>query len=295
MSDVPPPQVAAAGNRSGQADIHGFKGWLEAIVALIGVTAALLPIEGVLTRWVSFGLAELQGSFQAPSATVASSASVPDLALTGLAGVWIPAYFLVLGMGVSAFLDDWRPFSKHWRIRVIVVCLVLIAAPIAVDFVDLVFFWIPPGGPFNWVVQSVAVDAGVLFGLWLWNQSDFSTTRLLVLAGFFAIFCAVVAGLVGNPANIEPVSYTFQTQQTQLPQGQTPRPNGTYVALGRADGATYIQSCQDMTIHQVTDVQVVDAKYVAPAAGLAQPSVWELITRGKIPVFGYRPVCANSR
>lgn len=304
---LPPPRVSEDGNfywdsarwvPMPRLEARSVKSTVELAGALVGVMAVLLPLEGVLTRWASFGLAANEGAFQPPSLTIAVDASVPELIATGLAGIVFPIGLFIAG---AVFVRaDWEGFDREmsklkglqlrwpnflprpkgvsWpyprpRPRTWFFIAVAIAAPIVISF------YTP-----SWLGLSIGAESG--FALGLLTTRPTTTLFALEAAAVLAMYFALVSGLSGNPSNVEPMLYRFQTQASAAHL-----PDGRYVTLGRADGITYLQSCKDLTFHSVPDFQLVDARYAKHSEKIDSPSVWVMITHLRGPVPGYQPDC----
>src|SRR3981081_1561913 len=196
---------------------RGFKGWLDLTAAVIGVMAVLLPVEGVVIRWGSFLNAANSGGFRAPVGTVAVSASVPELVATGLAGIWLPAVAFVFGVGATGYVvDEWKFGSRHPWVRFLSVWLLFIGVPIALSFGSQTWLL----GICDWLVASVGFASGVASYQWLLAQKV-SVVGGLGLAVGLSLWFALVASLSGNPANVEPLVFQFQTQAAaQVPAGR---------------------------------------------------------------------------
>jgi hypothetical protein len=256
--------------------------------ALIGIMTVLLPLEGVTIRWASFfDLGHLllpfwDAGFQIPSANLVVAASVPELAITGLVGIYVPAFFFFSGLAWSALVANSKRYRDHKLVRRSAIGLLLIGAPIVLSlgFSE----WPTWFRGSDWLVQAFAFDVGAIGYLFVRNTKP-PTAVAISFAVVVAFFLALIAGLSGNPADVNSFDYRFQTQAPTI------LPDGRYVALGRADGFTYLQSCQDKSVHAVSDAQIVDAQFDEQATRLVQPSGWEIVARGKVPVLGYRPDC----
>jgi hypothetical protein len=294
MTTDSPPHGSATGEdrtnsaQEGQVDFGSLRGLLESMGALIGIMTVLLPLEGVTIRWASFFdvghslLPFWSAGFQVPSANLVVAASVPELAATGLAGIFVPAVFFYAGVTWALVVTNPKWIRRHTLVRRSAIGLLLVGVPIVLSlrFSDLPK-WLQGS---DWVVQALAFEVGAI-GYLLVRNSKPSLALAVSFAVVVAFLLAFVAGFSGNPADVRPFDYRFQAQ------AQTHLSDGRYVALGRADGVTYLQSCQDKSVHAVPDSQIVDAQFDEQATSLVQPSGWEIVTEGKAPVLGYRPDC----
>jgi hypothetical protein len=235
----------------------------------------------VVIRWGSFISAAIFNGSQPPTDTVAVSASVPDLAATGLAGILVPAVAFLVGGGAIEWLTEETFVSSRPRLGAIAFWLLLIAVPIAFSFGPQ----IPPlPKTLDWIVASVGFDSGVIAYVWI-GEKKFSILGGIAFGVGLSLYFSLVASISGNPASIGPRVYQFQAQAgTQLPAGR-------YVSLGHADGVAYLQSCGDLSFHAVPDIQIVDARFAERSSTLAQPSVLKMFLQRKGPVLGYRPDC----
>jgi hypothetical protein len=278
VAPPPPPQVSADGKfywegarwvpmRDGANERGSLKGSLDLIAASVGVIAVLLPVEGFVIRWGSFINAESVAGFKAPAGTVAVSAAIPDLVATGLAGVLTPAVAFMFGAGAVGRLLS-LPFIPHRGYRHgLTIWILLIGAPILLSFEGTLVGPLnstlvgPLGiGPIDWIAAAVGFDTGVIaFLLIQWWRP--SVLEAIALAAALSLSFAYIASFTGNPANVVPLDYQFQSQATL--------PAGRYVSLGHADGVTYLQSCVDLSFHEVRDAQIVDARFVEHKPSLA--------------------------
>jgi hypothetical protein len=246
---------------------------IELAGKVVVLTTALLPVAGFVARATAFEITFHDSGWAIP---MAWSASLPDLAFTGLWSVCLAAPVFAL-----LWLRRWaspRPGKTlrgpslwlfgHWRVFIGVFAAAVIA------IVLLGPFW--PASLFPALLFAVTV-----FGFRLSRGGRVERFRDI----WWVIVCLVLISALGNGAAgllggyVQTADYHFDTTAGSVVA------NGPYQAYGEANGFVYLQRCGTSDIYAVSETDVVSMRPPLQRPVRAGPSLLD-VSLGATPEVG---------
>jgi hypothetical protein len=258
---------------------------IDVIATIVGLSAILLPAAGYLVRKVA-----LETGFDIDNGTnVALAAPLGLLTITGVYAALSPGLYLLLlpvyhrlALVESAFRRT-EPrvgelMSKHAPGKVVgrIVNGVLVCA-----WIGLSLFVLPwPIGVFSflgWLAVGIVVP-------WRARRIGRVTPGIAAFSiGWVLLISAIGLGLAGSLPGQAVGDFRFAPAAGMS--------DGMYVWLGQDNQSAFISPCGTRRLVSVRPdavEHVVWSRYRDVPQG---PTLWEIISRGKQPRYGYRPNC----
>jgi len=243
---------------------------LELMVKVTGLVALVVPVVGAGIRATAFLLAGIPNPINLAIADSLGGLASTTLEAIGFNVVFVAALAFVAHRGWLR-TNPWH-FGKvtrfTWRLWSAVAILVLgtLAA----------FAW--PGG--------VLLQGGSWWGGWLlgdWSargtMTFYRAASAVIVVGIFGALAAGTSGWhVGDQVN----NYEFTTESGMI--------DGKYVRLGESDGLVYLDACGGQGIVGVNQAVIVKVR-PGNASPADNPTLFDVIVRGRSPVIGYKRRC----
>jgi len=278
--------------------------YVEGVGKSVALVALLLPVAGVLIRYIAFSTGDLVGA--SPS-QLAYSASVSQLVTTALFGLQLTAIYFAGYFGFVELLHvrnqlvhrrlarDGAKQLRHrpplersrWQWLLLRAPLVVMGTTaIVATVLTAVLLALTPDWPYS-LIAALGVAAVLLTARVVVRGPERPPRKLRYIWPVAVVGIAIPAvanGLSGTLAGTPVGDYTFSSALASVVS------DGKYRELGDANGQLYLQRCFD---GRVVRVQTGDLKGVVfqRPTGSGSPSLVDIIAKGKKLTVGFQRSC----